>query len=75
MSSKSQGDFTFKYSRPDCERIVGTPSLRDFSSIPKIYGAYHSYSNGTLTKRIPFARAQHKHYRERAVPSPEGNAE
>ena len=40
--TQNQGDFTFKYSRPDCERIVGTPPFLDFyrGAAPNIYRAH-----------------------------------
>lgn len=48
-----------KYSRPDCERIVDTPSLR---ALPKYMAHTSSHPKNTLRKSILFARPGSKYY-------------
>lgn len=58
--TQNQDNFTFKYSRSDCDGIVGTPPPHDFIESQNLKYTAHTcrHPNDSLTKHILFARPQ-----------------
>ena len=56
--AQNEGDFTFKHSCPDCERIVSTVSLCHFIEMQYLNYMAHTcrQPNDALTKRVLFVQ-------------------